>query len=719
MSSQIIVSDFNDYKDDPGKYILPHLKENPQFKSSAAFDPREVIDEKLLDTHEVKDAKIVTYLDKGGFNAYLRWRHGHPNGSPYPTSPASPRLANRTTRYRPRRRLGRLERFGKNPYKCTARLKRVVQQVVVHLDGLGSALSCFRVLHNERGLSAHFLVDNDGTIYQTAALMDATFHAGGVNEVSVGIEIQNRGNAARYPDYYDAGKHGPQREKLFCTVHGQKIYAFDFTKAQYRAMTQLAHALHEKLAIPLQSPDEGGTSITTLIGKPWEFNGFIGHYNIEAKKWDPGPFDFHRLFRRLGSRAYFPLMSVDRRSGLPSLKRKISDKKRAELSDWEAERHFDMSEGSSRIRGHFPVGPLGRSRLWHGGLHLQCKADAPVFAPILGQIVAARLSPQSCPVGSCNFILMRHLLVAPNGTHPFYSLYYHLANKPISSLETSFAWLNRNREAVWRPALERGETVVPNETVGAGDAIAYVGEAGPPGQRTSQIHFAIFAAKEFATGVTATTEALKPDAPPLPRWEVLMSDGSSRLCDDPTVLRLMDRPMGGKPRDRRLSPAEITRFFNSLDRKQMRHMVAFHKSEWTDFPTDWLEQLGRAPDFAALPPRQRRALYQQQIQPTLWWSRDLGARVGLPENGTVYSYHPIQFIKWFQLVSSQIKDLAGVTLVHRDPNEISDAEITELKNLKLQVDNDDSSDMVDDHDTLSGAEAQKLGLEALASGYQE
>src|SRR5262245_43453849 len=46
-------------------------------------------------------------------------------------------------------------------------LRKVVDQFVIHYDVCGTSRACFRVLHDTRGLSVHFLLDVDGTIYQT------------------------------------------------------------------------------------------------------------------------------------------------------------------------------------------------------------------------------------------------------------------------------------------------------------------------------------------------------------------------------------------------------------------------------------------------------------------------------------------------------------------------------------------------------------------------
>src|SRR5690242_17606588 len=68
-----------------------------------------------------------------------------------------------------------LRRYGMTPPLDA--VKSVIKQFVVHHDGCNTADMCFSVLHNERGLSVHFLLDNDGTIYQTIDLALMAYHA--------------------------------------------------------------------------------------------------------------------------------------------------------------------------------------------------------------------------------------------------------------------------------------------------------------------------------------------------------------------------------------------------------------------------------------------------------------------------------------------------------------------------------------------------------------
>jgi len=85
------------------------------------------------------------------------------------------------------------------------RLREVVDQFVIHYDVAGTSGRCFQVLQDQRGLSVHFLLDVDGTIYQTLDLRDQAFHATKANPRSIGIEIANLGA-------YPIGKAGPLDE---------------------------------------------------------------------------------------------------------------------------------------------------------------------------------------------------------------------------------------------------------------------------------------------------------------------------------------------------------------------------------------------------------------------------------------------------------------------------------------------------------------------------
>ena len=85
-----------------------------------------------------------------------------------------------------------------------AELQQPISQLVLHFDGCVNSRSCFKSMHNRTrpsgagcGLSAHFMIDADGTIYQTLDLVERAFHAEEANSGSVGVEICNRGRVDR------------------------------------------------------------------------------------------------------------------------------------------------------------------------------------------------------------------------------------------------------------------------------------------------------------------------------------------------------------------------------------------------------------------------------------------------------------------------------------------------------------------------------------------
>ncbi|CAN5865309.1 hypothetical protein BH11PLA1_BH11PLA1_10180 [soil metagenome] len=202
-------------------------------------------------------------------------------------------------------------------------LQKCVDQFVIHYDAAGTSRRCFRVLHDVRGLSVHFMLDLDGTIYQTCDLKERTFHATTSNDRSIGIEIANIGayaDAAKSPikDWYDTRLPGraeliapagatPDQppfgtcmpllsvrgELVVGEIHGQRLEQYDLTPAQYDALTRLTATLCTIFPnLPCDYPRDGeGRLITTNLDETRlkQYRGLLGHYHIQSNKVDPGP----------------------------------------------------------------------------------------------------------------------------------------------------------------------------------------------------------------------------------------------------------------------------------------------------------------------------------------------------------------------------------------------------------------------------------------------
>lgn len=209
-------------------------------------------------------------------------------------------------------------------------LRQCVDLFVLHYDACGTSRQCFKVLQDRRHLSVHFMLDLDGTIYQTLDLKERAWHAAEANDRSVGIEIAQIGAYENPQDehlleWYATDDVGlrvviPDRlreggipsngfiprpatgERLSGPVHGKTYHQYDFTDEQYQALIRLTAALHRIFPrITLDVPrDEEGAILTRALTRPEfeQFSGLLGHSHVTARKIDPGPaFGWERLLR--------------------------------------------------------------------------------------------------------------------------------------------------------------------------------------------------------------------------------------------------------------------------------------------------------------------------------------------------------------------------------------------------------------------------------------
>ena len=184
-------------------------------------------------------------------------------------------------------------------YDYTGRPLRNIRYFVNHWDVCLSAGSCARVL-GKRGISVHFLIDNDGTIYQTLDMQHAAFHAGSsrTNRASVGVEISNA-YYTKYQETYVKRGFGERPVVEDAWVHGSKLKPFlGFYPAQIDALKALWKAIHIATDIPYESPvgQFGKTSTKYEQDVPYgKFSGFVSHYHISKRKIDCAGLDLKTL----------------------------------------------------------------------------------------------------------------------------------------------------------------------------------------------------------------------------------------------------------------------------------------------------------------------------------------------------------------------------------------------------------------------------------------
>jgi N-acetyl-anhydromuramyl-L-alanine amidase AmpD len=208
-------------------------------------------------------------------------------------------------------------------------LQGAVDQFVLHYDVCGTSRQCFKVLQDVRGLSVHFMLDADGTIYQTLDLKESAWHATTSNTRSIGIEIAHIG---AYPvgkpspldTWYTPQPGGPTKltlpeslvkfgfanpsasfvtarpERITGKLQGTELQQYDFTPEQYEALTKLTATLCTVFPqITCDYPQGGdGQPLPRKLDDAAlkAYHGLMGHYHVQTNKTDPGPaLDWDRL----------------------------------------------------------------------------------------------------------------------------------------------------------------------------------------------------------------------------------------------------------------------------------------------------------------------------------------------------------------------------------------------------------------------------------------
>ncbi len=273
--------------------------------------------------------RVVLWTDPGGYDAYrVEPRFDPldraPRGTEKSRSPSQVRYGMRS------KDLSRneLERVRGGGWDLPL-LTRVVDQFVIHFDARGTSRGCFQVLQDQRGLSVHFMLDLDGTIYQTLDVKEAAWHATIANGRSIGIEIANIGAYAvdgsdplerwyrpdaegriRVADPESPRSAGPdapgavlrpsRSEMIVGTIQGKRLKQYDFTPQQYDALARLTATLCTVFPkIRCDYPrDERGSLVTHKLPDAdfVRYQGILGHYHVQTNKVDPGPaFQWDRL----------------------------------------------------------------------------------------------------------------------------------------------------------------------------------------------------------------------------------------------------------------------------------------------------------------------------------------------------------------------------------------------------------------------------------------
>jgi hypothetical protein len=184
-------------------------------------------------------------------------------------------------------------------YDYSGKTDRKPTMFVNHWDVCLSSASCAKVLAN-RGISVHFCIDNDGTIYQLLDTQHGAWHAGGGkwNHNSIGVEISNA-YYEKYQDWYVNNGFGERPVVTDAMVRSKRLSPhLGFYDVQIRALKALWKAISSGIGIPLVSPpDDGGLAVsnTSPSAKACSFSGFISHYHLSSGKIDCAGLDIAKL----------------------------------------------------------------------------------------------------------------------------------------------------------------------------------------------------------------------------------------------------------------------------------------------------------------------------------------------------------------------------------------------------------------------------------------
>jgi N-acetyl-anhydromuramyl-L-alanine amidase AmpD len=507
-------------------------------------------------------------------------------------------------------------------HRSLPELQQVVSQLVLHFDGCVNSRSCFKSMHNRTrppgtkgcGLSAHFMVDADGTIYQTMDLVERAYHAEEANTDSVGVEICNRGRVdpTEWPKLPPDYRTRPKRDVV---INGEHHLAYEFRPEQYDALVALSRVVLRVFPrIKPMIPEKDGQPIMDTLPDPLSFTGILGHLHVDLQKqkWDPGALDWHRILRALTG-FEFPVQ-VRSFTQIPNKE-----------TDLVAARRSAFSAAEERATAFFPI---ASGRLWHSGVHLRAALGAPVRAPTHGRIVAARRATRGD--SSRSFVLIRHDLEVDGANITFYTLLAHLAlPDPDGPEARAISWMDGARRE--RPealaALRAGKVAYLDQRVEAGDLVGAVGTVSRGPEEGPEVHFEIF-----------TTDKLPGDFGRSFRYINAAGDG-------PLVRRADIVSMIDGNGDHQVDAAELLHFFRAGDydrRQALRRLAILHRHEWGDRMSE--SDFVALRELAGIPEAARRRFYEIAIEPYVFWTEELSRAVGLPVNQTIYSYNPLTFL---------------------------------------------------------------------------
>jgi N-acetylmuramoyl-L-alanine amidase len=297
---------------------------------------------------------VVLWSDEQGFDAYQKCAASTRPAAAATSIPTATARA-RADQAQPREPAG--HRFAVRAALRRLRQLAFVLQVDAQPHAPGGGTGC--------GLSAHFMIDTDGTIYQTLDLAERAYHAEQENSISVGVEICNRGplqprRVNKLPAEWRT------RPRAMWSSTASKYDAYDFRPEQYESIVALTRTLLRIFPkMKPEVPERNGEVIMDTLEDPLSFHGIVGHLHVDLdkQKWDPGALDWKRIMRALQG-FVFP-MQIRAFTEVPRTRDDLLSARRAAFfsSEERATGFFPACPGPTLAFGRPPARPRRRNRI--------------------------------------------------------------------------------------------------------------------------------------------------------------------------------------------------------------------------------------------------------------------------------------------------------------------------------------------------------------------
>ncbi len=175
-------------------------------------------------------------------------------------------------------------------------------------------------------------------------------------------------------------------------------------------------------------------------------------------------------------------------------------------------------------------------------------------------------------------------------------------------------------------ALAKGDIVVPNRAVAAGDPLWMIGEYGSAGYRTWLLHWEIF-----------SEENLFADTKAYPGWKAVEDGNEDFNVDNTDIIKLVAQDSGWFESDEILTLDELNAFYASQNKnvKVLRRYAC-------KFVSEWGVDLDKAID--KMKGRFRTSGLKSKMAPYVFWADAAKAKATLPSKKVVWHYNPIAFI---------------------------------------------------------------------------